>query len=129
MSTSKKVSILYFSDVLCVWAYLAQIRMDELKKTFGDKINVELHFIPVFGSVDSKIETNWKDRGGVQAYGKWVFETAAKFKHIDVHEQIWQKNIPLSSASCHLFIKAVQLADKKGLLPKVTGQCQVERAA
>ncbi len=127
MSTSKKVSILYFSDVLCIWAYLAQIRMDELKKKFGDKINVELHFIPVFGSVKSKMEANWKDRGGVRAYGKWVFETATKFKHVDVHEHIWQKNIPLSSASCHLFIKAAQLADEKGLLPKVAGQCHVER--
>ena len=29
---NKKTKILYFSDVLCVWAYIAQIRLDEVIK-------------------------------------------------------------------------------------------------
>jgi len=42
MSESKSVSILHFSDVLCVWAYLTQIRIDTLKVKFGGRIN--LHY-------------------------------------------------------------------------------------
>ncbi|WP_242048563.1 MULTISPECIES: hypothetical protein [Nostocaceae] len=43
------IRIFYFSDVLCVWAYIAQIRLDELKTTFEDKIAIAHHFVPVFG--------------------------------------------------------------------------------
>lgn len=45
----KKIVIDHFSDVLCVWAYAAQIRMDELKREFGEQIQVNYHFMPVFG--------------------------------------------------------------------------------
>jgi len=119
MSESKSVSILHFSDVLCVWAYLTQIRMDTLKAKFGNQINLHYHFIQVFGSVESKIEQNWSHRGGIEAYSKLVCEEASKFDHIEVHEDIWVKNTPTSSGSCHLFLKAIQLAEKKGGMPLV----------
>jgi len=121
MSESKSVSIMHFSDVLCVWAYLTQVRMDTLKAKFGDRINVHYHFIQVFGSVASKMEQNWNHRGGIKAYGKLVCEEAAKFDHIEVNEGIWVKNTPTSSASCHLFLKAVGLVEEKGELPLVDG--------
>lgn len=34
------VTIEYFSDVLCIWAYGAQARVDELKRNFGDQVRV-----------------------------------------------------------------------------------------
>lgn len=52
---NKQVKIMYFTDVLCIWAYLAQIRIDELKTKFGDDVILQKHFIPVFGSVQSKM--------------------------------------------------------------------------
>jgi predicted DsbA family dithiol-disulfide isomerase len=42
------IRISYFSDVLCVWAYIAQIRLDELKTTFQDKIAIAVQ-IWLFG--------------------------------------------------------------------------------
>ncbi|MGB1702938.1 MAG: DsbA family oxidoreductase [Cycloclasticus sp.] len=117
MLDSKSVSIMHFSDVLCVWAYLTQIRMDTLKDKFGDQVNLNYHFIQVFGSVESKMEQNWNHRGGIKAYSKLVFDEASKFDHIEVHEDIWLKNTPTSSASCHLFLKAIQLVEKNGDLP------------
>ena len=44
------IKIDYFSDVLCVWAYLGQIRVDELKKTFGDNVSIHYRFMPIFGA-------------------------------------------------------------------------------
>jgi len=35
------IRISYFSDVLCVWAYIAQIRLDELTTNFQDKISID----------------------------------------------------------------------------------------
>lgn len=125
MPDSKSVSIMHFSDVLCVWAYLTQIRMDALKAKFGDRINLQYHFIQVFGSVESKMEQNWNHRGGIKAYSKLVCEEATKLEHIEVHEDIWLKNTPTSSASCHLFLKAIQLVEKKGDLPLADGECSI----
>ena len=44
------VTIEYFSDVLCIWAYGAQARVDELKRNFGDQVELHNHFIPLFAA-------------------------------------------------------------------------------
>ena len=117
MADTKQVSIMHFSDVLCVWAYLSQIRMDELNDTFAERINVQYHFIQVFGSVESKIEQNWGHRGGAGAYGKMVAELTSSFEHVDIHEDIWRQQRPTSSAPCHVFLKAAQRVEQKHCLP------------
>lgn len=124
MTTSKQVTITYFTDVLCIWAYLAQIRIDELKAKFGDQIILEKHFIPVFGSVESKIKDNWADQGGVAGYSRHVQSVVKNFEHIELHPDVWVKNTPTTSTSIHLFLKAVQLLaenDEIPLMVKVDG--------
>jgi len=59
------IRIIYFSDILCVWAYIAQIRLDELKTTFQDKVSIEYHFVPIFGAAREKLEKRWRDQGGL----------------------------------------------------------------
>jgi len=120
MTELKSVSITHFSDVLCVWAYIAQRRIDELKVEFGECIDLQYHFIPIFASVDAKMQQNWAHRGGIAAYGKMVRDLATKFDHIEIHDDIWIKNTPTSSSSCHLFLKAVQLVEAKGEMPVVS---------
>ena len=117
MSTPKKVEIMYFTDVLCIWAYLAQIRIDELKTKFGSSIGIENYFMPVFGSVESKMKQNWHNTGGVSAYSEHVKNIALKFGHIEVHPEIWVKNTPTTSTSCHVFLKAIQILQTCGDLP------------
>jgi predicted DsbA family dithiol-disulfide isomerase len=108
------IRIYYFSDVLCIWAYIAQIRLDELKATFTDKISIEHHFVPVFGNAHEKLENRWCDRGGLPGYSDHVQEVARKFEHITIHPDIWTKATPSSSTSCHLFLHAIQLLAAKG---------------
>lgn len=107
-------TILYFSDVLCVWAYAAQIKLDELRRQFGDRIRVEHHFLPLFGDVDTRVKRGWGDKGGAMGYARHVQEVAARFDHIDIHPEIWIRNVPSTSASCHLFLKAIQLLETSG---------------
>jgi predicted DsbA family dithiol-disulfide isomerase len=109
------IRISYFSDVLCVWAYVAQIRLDELKSTFQDRVSIDLHFTPVFGDAQRKLDNRWHDRGGLGGYSNHVQEVAAKFSHVTVHPDIWTIDTPYSSTSCHLFLKAIQLVEDKGL--------------
>ena len=113
------IRIFYFSDVLCIWAYIAQIRLNELKTTFQDKIEIEHHFVPVFGTARGKLENRWRDRGGLQGYSDHVHEVAQKFDYITVHSDIWTKVTPVSSTSCHLFLHAIQLLEANGLVEQV----------
>ncbi len=112
------IRISYFSDVLCVWAYIAQIRLDELVKNFPEQVAIEHHFVPVFGNAREKLEARWRDRGGLSGYRDHVQQVAQKFDHITIHPEIWTTVTPASSTSCHLFLHAIQLLEIKGILPK-----------
>ena len=112
------IRIFYFSDVLCVWVYITQIRLDELRTTFQDKIAIEQHFVPVFGNAREKLGNRWRDKGGFKGYSDHVHTVVKKFDHITVHPNIWTNVIPPSSTSCHLFLHAIQLLEIKGIVPK-----------
>jgi len=114
MDKQSDATISYFSDVLCIWAYAAQIKLDELRRQFGGRIRVEYHFLPLFGDVAGRMAAGWGARGGTAGYARHVKQVASHFDHIDIHPEIWTRNIPLTSASCHLFLKAVQLLEKSG---------------
>jgi predicted DsbA family dithiol-disulfide isomerase len=121
------IRISYFSDVLCVWAYIAQIRLDELKMTFQDKIAIDYHFVPVFGNAREKLENRWRDKGGLQGYNEHIQEVVRKFEHIIVHPDVWTEIVPASSMSCHLFLHAIQLLEIKGIIP--TSEKRFEKAS
>jgi len=108
------LTISYFSDVLCEWAYVAQIRLDELRRQFGDQIRVEYRFLYLFGDVASRLETGWRDKGGAAGYSQHVKQMAKRFDHIVIHPEIWIRNVPPTSVSCHLFLKAIQLLERQG---------------
>ncbi len=120
------IRIFYFSDVLCVWAYIAQIRLDELKTKFPTQISIEPHFTPVFGDAQRKLTQRWQDRGGFNGYNHHVLEVAAKFNHISIHPEIWTRSIPTSSTSCHLFLRAVKLLEDKGTVKGKDGNTMME---
>ena len=115
----KKLTILHFSDVLCIWAYIAQIRIDELRNKFGTQIELKYHFMPVFGSTRYKFAEGWKNRGGFTGYNQHILKLVEQFEHIDVHPEIWINNIPQSSISCHLFLKSIQILEARGELEDV----------
>jgi predicted DsbA family dithiol-disulfide isomerase len=122
-----KVRIQHFSDVLCVWAYVSQARIDELKQNFGDQIEIDYHFVQVFGHAHQKLEAQWGQRGGAAAYGKHVKEVVGKFEHVPVHPEIWQRDMPRSSMPAHLFLSALKLLDPQK--PGPDGRSILERAA
>ena len=104
-----QVKIDYFSDVLCIWAYVAQIRLDELKENFTDQIEVQEHFITLFGNTEKRIAKGWADRGGYEGFNKHVIHVAEQFPHSELNQDVWLKNPPKSSAPSHLYLKALQL--------------------
>ena len=101
------VRISYFTDVLCIWAYVAQARVDEVQRTFGGDVHLDYRFCSVFGDVKAKIGGGWRDRGGFAGYNAHVTGVAERFPEIDVHPEVWVKVQPASSASPHLFLAAL----------------------
>ncbi len=121
----KPIQINHFSDILCVWAYVGQRRLDTFIADYDDKVEIHQHFCSVFPDVWTKVETNWAGRGGFAGYGAHVQEVVAKFDNMEVHPDVWTKVRPRSSASPHLFVKAVEIiAEAGGETARNTGYTQ-----
>jgi predicted DsbA family dithiol-disulfide isomerase len=110
----ESVRITHFSDVLCVWAYLSQIRCDELVAQFQDRVSIDYRYMQVFGSVRAKLGAQWSDRGGIEGYAAHVREVASGFEHASIHPEVWLKATPESSMPCHLFLCAVRELEARG---------------
>ncbi len=110
-----KVTLDYFTDVLCIWAYVAQIRLDELHQQFEQDIQVNQHFITLFGNTEKRIGEGWKTKGGFDGFHQHVMQVAEQFPHLTINPQVWTSCRPISSANSHLYLKAIQLlvAEKK----------------
>ena len=118
MAERKQIVVEYFTDVLCIWAYAAQVRLDQLKQDFGDKVRIVCRFLPLFGAVDERVSRTWGKRGGYEGFSRHVREAAKAWSHIEVHPRLWLENVPASSSPAHLFLKAVQLLEQRGALPE-----------
>lgn len=110
MSDERLIKIEYYSDILCVWAWIAQRRIDELNKKLAGKIEIEHLYVDIFGDVPSKMEAQWASRGGYEAFAEHVKHSAAGFDTTLVSDDIWSNTRPLTSANAHLFLKAVESA-------------------
>jgi len=106
-----RVHVSYFSDVLCVWAYASQVRLDELKRQFGSQIDLSYHFIPIFGCTAQRVGEGWRDRGGFPGYRKHVEGVFREFPQVDLGPAAWKGVVPASSAMSHHFLKAVQILE------------------
>jgi len=112
-------TIYYFSDVLCVWAYVSQVRLDELVRTYDGQINIELRNCSVFPDAREKVATTWAKRGGYDGFSAHLQDVGGRFPHIEVHRDIWSVVRPRTSTGAHQFLKAVQLVeDAAGGVPE-----------
>ena len=121
MNEGEPVTVAYFTDLLCVWAYVAEARVRELTEQLGDAVRIERHYCDVFGDTTHKIREGWRDRGGYEGFARHVHAVAADFGHVETHADLWQTVRPASSLPAHLWLKAAQLAE--------TDQPAAERAS
>lgn len=108
------IRVQHFSDVLCVWAYVSQVRIDELRNTFPDSIEIEYRFVQIFGAVRQKLARQWSERGGARGYGEHVKGVVAQFGHVPIHPEIWERTTPESSMPAHLMLCAIRGLAAKG---------------
>ena len=106
---SSEIVIDYFSDILCIWAWIAQPRLQELSKQWGSKVFVRHHFVDIFGNCQQKIPSSWGAQDGFERFAGHVQQSAEPFDEADVHPEIWRTTRPNSSAQAHLLLRAVGL--------------------
>lgn len=99
----------YYTDVLCVWAWIAQRRIDELEEQWNEKIELRAHYLDLFGDTATRIGDGWQERGGFEAFGKNVVNSASAFENAPVNQDIWKEVRPATSANAHLLLKAIEL--------------------
>ncbi|WP_372885902.1 DsbA family protein [Shimia sp.] len=109
-----QTKILHYSDLLCIWAYVSEQALYCLNEDFGERVSIEAHFCSVFPDTETKIATMWEGRGGFDGYAAHVREVAGQFDGITLHPDVWTRTRPRSSASPHLFLKAVELLESDG---------------
>ena len=110
----------YFTDVLCVWAWIAQPRLDKLHRQYGDNVKLRHRYVDIFGDSHSKIPRQWGETDGFEKFSNHVQQSAAPFEEATVNPDIWSIVRPRSSMQAHLILKAVEL---------VAGDCAVETMA
>ena len=118
--SASTVDVMHFSDVLCVWAYITQIRIEELQTNFPEEVHIDYRFLRVFGDVSGKMAEQWADRGGLEGYAAHVQDVAANFPHIAISPQAWVENQPTSSLPAHLMLCGVNVMranDPLGVAP------------
>lgn len=108
MADRNKIIIDYFFDVLCVWAYIAQVRVEEVERCFPDQVEINYRVCTVFADSEHKIANGWASRGGYEGFADHLQEVAAQYDHIKVNPDCWRVCRPASSTPAHLSLKAVQ---------------------
>jgi len=106
---SSPLEVDYYSDVLCVWAWIAQRRIDEIHESWGDAVRMRFRFVNVFGDAVNHIDKRWADRGGAAGFAKHVRASAAPYESAPVNPSIWRDIQPRTSVTAHLVLKAAEL--------------------
>jgi predicted DsbA family dithiol-disulfide isomerase len=113
----ERLPILYFSDVLCVWAFFAELRLAAVERNFGERVRVDFRFCSIFGDTRQKIATAWSAKGGYDGFADHLQHAAQQFPEIKLHPDLWRSVRPASSLSPHLYLKAVQLSEAEAGAP------------
>lgn len=121
-----RIKIEYFSDILCVWAWIAQARLDELQAQWGEQVTVSHHFVDIFGDCHSKIPGAWGAEDGFEKFATHVQHSAEPFEAATVNADIWRNTRPRSSAQAHLILRAVAIAGGEAMLESLA--LQIRRA-
>jgi predicted DsbA family dithiol-disulfide isomerase len=106
---TKPIIVEYYSDLLCVWAWIAQKRIDELNHKLNNKIEIHYHYLDIFGDTQAKMDKQWATKGGFQGFAEHVVESAKPYADVIISKDIWTKTKPSTSANAHLVLKAVEL--------------------
>ncbi|GMV13851.1 MAG: hypothetical protein AMXMBFR56_20750 [Polyangiaceae bacterium] len=111
----------YWSDPLCIWAFVAQEKLERVLAEFGEHLTVDYRVIPVFGSVPSRFASGPWRADGVAGRVAATRRIAAEHGHPEVSGRCWERDCPASSWSAGAAIRAVFAVERAGLAEPGSG--------
>ena len=115
------ITFQYWSDPLCIWAYVAQPKLEAILDAFGDRISVDYHIVPVFGSVPWRFrEGPWSERGP-EGRVEATARVASQHGFPEVTGECWLGDCPASSWTAGAAVKAVFAMESAGEVPEGRG--------
>jgi predicted DsbA family dithiol-disulfide isomerase len=112
----QRLQFSYWSDPLCVWALVAEQKLDRVLAELGDHVRVDYRIVPVFGSVPWRFAAGPWARDGVDGRIAATRRIAEQGGRTDVSGECWRRAMPASSWAPAAAIKAVfALEDGRGV--------------
>lgn len=99
----------YYTDLLCVWAWIAQPRLEEVASNWGERIQIRHRCVDVFGDAHSKILGRWGDADGFERFADHLQAAGEPHPEARLNPELWRSVRPTGSQPGHLFIKAAEL--------------------
>lgn len=113
------LSIDYWSDPLCIWAYVAEDKLHRLEDRFGDQITLRWRVVPVFGDIQARFSSGvWA--GGPEGKAALTVRVARQQGHDEVTGRVWIDDTPTSSWAPAAAFEAVRALESHGALPTGT---------
>jgi predicted DsbA family dithiol-disulfide isomerase len=107
----------YWTDPLCIWAFVAQPRLDHVRGAYGAELDLRHHVVPVFGSIPLRFRQGPWAAGGHAARAEATRTIAQKHGRIGVSGQVWIDDPPASSWPAGMAAKAVLALEAQERVP------------
>lgn len=101
-----RIPVQYWTDPLCIWAYVAQARLEHLLDSHGANLDVAYHIVPVFGSVPHRFTHGAWAKAGPEGRATVTRKVAHARGYENVSGEVWVKDPPASSWAPSLAVKA-----------------------
>lgn len=111
----------YWSDPMCIWAYVAQAKLEQLLRSADGQLLVEYRVVPVFGSIPWRVTSGPWAKAGLSGRVEATHRIAREHDCPEVSGECWARDAPASSWAAGAAIKAVGAAEQAGELPPGTG--------
>ncbi len=104
---SKTLAFEYWSDPLCIWAYVAQPKLEQVLERWERRVEVRYHVVPVFGSIEWRFrEGPWAEEGPA-GRAEATRRVAEAHGRDDVSGACWLDDCPASSWPACVALEAV----------------------
>lgn len=128
MSTTDRIALGYWSDPFCIWAYVAQPKLDRILTAHAHQLDVHYHVVPVFGSMPARFTTGSWAAKGPQGRADVCQRIAREHRDTEITGEVWLTDPPSSSWAAGAAAKAVAVLEEQGAVaPGTAGRflCQL----
>lgn len=113
----------YWSDPLCIWAYVAQPKLEAVLERHGQHLAPRYRVVPVFGSIPQRFATGSWSEAGPAGRAEATQRVARQHQHENVDGSCWLHDCPASSWSAGAALALVHRMAEDG----TTSRAQAER--